>query len=131
MTWILLPGILVAIVIAGVLSPPDEGWLTLILAGLLPIALVGALTIWIWYSTGYTVTDQEVIVRSAFLIWRVPLAEVTRVRRTGNPLSSPALSLNRLEVRWGKGRWIIISPADQAEFLQVLRQRCPQADIQE
>lgn len=128
-TWIVMPGTLIAVIAAGVLSPPDEGWLALVLAGILPMVLVNGLTLWIWFSTNYTVTDQELIVRSAFLTWRIPLGEITRVRRTFNPLSSPALSLNRLEVRSRTYRTVLISPADQADFLQVLRERCPQADI--
>ena len=46
--------------------------------------------------------------------------DITSVRRTRNPLSSPALSMDRLSIRYGKGRRIMISPADQAGFLEAI-----------
>lgn len=130
-TWILLPGILIAVIAATIRQPPAEGVLAVVLAGILPMAVTWGFTIWIWFSTGYTVTEQELLIRSAFLTWRVPLPAITGVQRTMNPLSSPALSLNRLQIRWAKRRSVMISPADQDAFLQLLRERCPQADIPE
>ena len=56
--------------------------------------------------------------------YKVPLAEVTAVRSTRNPLSSPALSLDRLEITYGRRR-IMISPEDKARFLKELEARCP------
>ena len=48
---------------------------------------------------------------------------------TRNPLSSPALSLDRLRVthRASSGeRGLLISPADTAGFLAALAEHCPQ-----
>ncbi|MFQ5610075.1 MAG: PH domain-containing protein [Woeseiaceae bacterium] len=40
---------------------------------------------------------------------------------TRNPLSSPALSLDRLKITYGpKNRKVLVSPADKESFVQAL-----------
>ena len=52
--------------------------------------------------------------------WRVPIDEIHSVERTRNPLSSPALSLDRLRISYGNDKKIMISPADQTGFLEAI-----------
>ena len=65
-----------------------------------------------------------VLVRAAFFRWRVPLDQIIEVFPTHNPLSSPALSLDRLRVNYkrpsGGKSWIMISPKDKDRFLDDL-----------
>ena len=67
----------------------------------------------------YLVGEGRLEVRSGFHRQRIPLAEIQRVTPTRNPLSSPALSLNRLEIRWGPGVFqaVMISPTTREGFL--------------
>jgi hypothetical protein len=95
---------------------------------LIPISLV-VLMVWIWFFTGYTITEKDLIVRCGPLSFKVGLGKIRRVRRTRHPLSAPALSLDRLDVEYGDG-YTFISPADAETFLKLLQERCPQADIQ-
>jgi len=127
-TWVLVPAVLVATLIAMFLDPSP--WWVWVLTGVLPAALVQGLMGWIYFRTGYTVTEKELVIQSAFITWRVPLASIRFVRPTRSPLTSPALSMNRLEIRTGKGFAPLISPQDRPGFLALLRERCPQADIQ-
>jgi hypothetical protein len=46
--------------------------------------------------------------------------EIESIRPTHNPLSSPALSLDRLNIELHTGRNILISPKDKSGFLQAL-----------
>jgi len=86
-----------------------------------PALLVGAvLPVWLLLSTHYTITDTDLRVRSGPFTWRVPLAEITSVTPTRNPLSSPALSLDRLRIEYGRGRTLLISPQDREGFLACL-----------
>lgn len=50
----------------------------------------------------------------------VAIDQITSVERTRNPLSSPALSLDRLRIRYGDNKSVMISPADRDRFLQAL-----------
>jgi membrane protein YdbS with pleckstrin-like domain len=76
--------------------------------------------------TRYEVTPDRLVIRSGLLYWEVPLAEIESVTPTSNPLSSPAWSLERLEVKWmraGSTRSIIISPQRAEEFLREVADR--------
>jgi hypothetical protein len=70
----------------------------------------------------YVVGEGRLEIRSGLHRQRVPLAGIQQVRPTRNPLSAPALSLNRLEVRWGPGLFqaVLISPTPRDEFLAQL-----------
>lgn len=73
----------------------------------------------------YGVDDTYLIVRFGVCRQRVLLADIVEVYRTHNPLSSPALSLDRLRVQFGPGffKGVMISPADRDGFLNYLAQK--------
>jgi hypothetical protein len=81
------------------------------------------------YGTHYTFEGADLAIRASFFRWRVPLAAVESVEPTRNPLSSPACSLDRLLIRWGGGRRIMISPEDRPGFLRALAARAPQLEL--
>jgi len=66
--------------------------------------------------------DKQLIVRFGVVRTRIPLAELTKVEPTRNPLASPALSLDRLSIVSGPGLTgtVMISPADREGFLNEL-----------
>jgi hypothetical protein len=107
-----------ATVAAGVAISP---WFTVF--GILPVLLGVGLPLWVLTSTKYTLFDDVLIVKSALFTWVVPLNEIHRVAATSNPLSSPALSLDRLRIEYGNRKWIMISPEDKEDFVSDLRSR--------
>ncbi|RDW18030.1 hypothetical protein CWR45_10245 [Oceanobacillus chungangensis] len=50
-------------------------------------------------------------------------------KKTKNPLSSPALSLKRLEIVYGQYNSVLISPFDREEFIRILSKRCQHIKI--
>ncbi len=127
-------GWLVALIWAGALVAVAAGVGQLGSAtGTLPGLLMGVLLIgmaafllWVLYGTGYTLTADRLLIRSGPFRFRVPLAEIDSVTPSRNPLSSPACSLDRLDVRYHRGRRrILISPEDKGRFLGSLVERCP------
>lgn len=70
----------------------------------------------------YGIGNGYLTIRYGICRQRVPLAEIRAVSPTRNPLSSPALSLDRLHVRFGDGffKAVLISPAEREEFLRHL-----------
>lgn len=86
------------------------------------VGLGGALPLWFVGSTRYTFSGAELHVRCGPLQWRIPLTDVRSVTPTRNPLSSPALSLDRLRIDYGL-RSIMVSPLDKDGFLRELRAR--------
>ena len=78
----------------------------------------------------YEITDSHLRVST----WgtcsiRYPLSQIACVERSYNPLSSPAASLKRLEIRFMKGKknwpFALISPAKEQEFLNTLKKINP------
>ena len=102
-------------------TPPNS---LLLFIGLVLIILIG----WLWFKTGYTINDKELIAQSGPFRSKIPLENIRKVSHTRNPLSSPALSLDRLDIEYSGG-FILISPADKNTFLNVLKERCPKIDI--
>ncbi len=85
----------------------------------LMIGVVG-LMVWLLLGTHYTVDRGVIKVVSGPFRWKVPVDQITSVTATKSPLSSPALSLDRICIRYGKRRRIMISPADRAGFLEAI-----------
>lgn len=71
-------------------------------------------------NTAYTVGDGQLIVRSGPIRWTISLDSIKSVEATRNPLSSPALSLDRLKISYGSNRRIMVSPADRDGFLKAI-----------
>ena len=95
----------------------------MILAMLAIFAFIGSFLAWTYYSVeGPTLR----IVCGPFR-FRIPIDEITSIEPTRNPLSSPALSLDRLKITYGpQDRKILVSPADKTGFVQALGQELKQ-----
>lgn len=91
----------------------------------IPVVIVCALVaiglpVWLLASTRYTVTRESLLIRSGPFSWCVPRSEISQIRPSRSILSSPALSLDRLEIRYGDGKSILVSPADRDGFAAAL-----------
>jgi hypothetical protein len=85
---------------------------------LLAIAL--AFIGWLFNRTDYRIESADLVIRSAFLRWTIPIHDIQSITPTRSPLSSPALSLDRLEILHRRGV-VLVSPADKAGFIAALR----------
>ncbi|AWV98723.1 PH domain-containing protein [Arcticibacterium luteifluviistationis] len=114
--------------------------LTLVLLGSLvmtimvkswPIILVMMLTcvfvFHIYASTFYRISETNLIIKSSFLVnIDIPITSIKSIIPSRSLLSSPALSLDRLEVSYGKYGSVLISPKDRALFLADLKEINPE-----
>lgn len=75
----------------------------------------------------YTLTRDALVVRFGLVRVRVPYDRIRAVAPSSNPLSSPALSLQRVRIDYdkpnGKGTFVLVSPQDRDGFIRELRQR--------
>ena len=88
--------------------------------GLLIITLGAGLPLWILVSTKYVVSDDSILVRSGSFSWSIQISSISSVQETRNPLSSPALSLDRMQLEYDAGKKMMISPADKAGFRKAI-----------
>ncbi len=70
--------------------------------------------------TYYAVDKNVLRVVSGPFRWKIPIDQITSVTPTRTVLSSPAMSLDRLKIEYGKLRPMIVSPADKKGFLRAL-----------
>lgn len=62
--------------------------------GLVMVVVSLGLPAWIFPNTRYDLDDHTLHIRSAPFGWHIPVADVSAITETRNPLSSPALSLS-------------------------------------
>jgi len=82
--------------------------------------IVVALLIWMSIGTYYSVDKNTLKIVAGPIRWKVPIDEITSVERTRSPISSPALSLDRLRIRYSGKKSVMISPADKKRFMKAL-----------
>lgn len=87
-------------------------------------ALVIVMMWWPVVNTRYVVTQDYLIIHSMFLKWTILRNQIQNITPSNNPLSSPALSLDRLKIDYqkdGKNKSVLISPKDKQKFIKVLQ----------
>ncbi|MBE0567752.1 MAG: PH domain-containing protein [Krumholzibacteria bacterium] len=106
---------------ASLVAGDSAGTTAAVVTCVVTVALYGLLVV----PVRYGIARSELIVRFGVVRQRIPLASIVEVKPTRNPLSSPALSLDRLAVRTGPGfsAGTMISPADREAFLAMLATR--------
>ncbi|MCH9648788.1 MAG: PH domain-containing protein [Deltaproteobacteria bacterium] len=78
------------------------------------------LPVWLLFSTHYQVSGEMLQIKSGPFSWSVPLAEIRSMAPSRSAFSAPALSLDRIEIVYGEGKRILISPAKKEEFLRAV-----------
>lgn len=111
-------------------------WLVCVFAGtlILPLALgvifggflwpalaicgvISAFIIWLYLATKYKVTQDDITVHAGLYKVTIPLSSIVSVTATRDIASSPAFSLNRLEIVYDQNSRILISPKNRDSFL--------------
>jgi hypothetical protein len=95
----------------------------LVVVVLTPLVALG-FVLWSFGSTHYAIDDGTLVVKSSFLTWRIDIQSIVEITPTRSTASSPAMSLDRLAIRYRKGgrvRTILVSPRDKGGFLYALR----------
>jgi len=115
---LVLPG---AIFIFAVLSVGAINLASFVVIGALAVFVFG-LPVWLLLSTYYLVEADTLKVRSGPFSWSILLNEINTVKPSRSVLSSPALSLDRLELQYGRGQTILVSPKDIEGFQSAIGQ---------
>ena len=116
--WLL--GVLYVVLFACLLPLFYDGALVV---GVIAVVLLNVLvTAWL-FSYRYIVSDTQLVVKVALLPpKRYDINAIRSIRRTRCPLSAPAASLDRLEIRIGNDT-LLVSPLRKREFVDDLCQR--------
>ena len=113
---IAIAGMLAAFV--AVLVDDTPLWLQVVVT--VSTVLFCALLFAVLKGTYYVVADGVLRVVSGPFRWSIRISDIVDIEPTRNPLSSPALSLDRLKITYGKRRYVLVSPADKDGFVRAI-----------
>lgn len=90
-------------------------------AGLVINLVVIGFIIYLFSSTYYIINQNDLIVKSGFIInLTIRIDKIKKIAETNNPLSSPATSLDRIAIYYNKSNSVMISPREKADFINKL-----------
>ena len=80
--------------------------------------------------TDYTIAGENLHIRCGFLFrMDLPISKITEITHKSTVLSSPALSAKRIGLKYGKKRWVYVSPQNQEEFISALKSITPEITL--
>ena len=121
LTGVAVPSSLALVLLAnGVLYGAPPLWVAL------PLLITIGVVVWLLTTTSYAFEGPVLLVRCGPLRWRVPLEQIFSVREIESARSAPAMSMDRLEIRFADDDLMLISPRDKAAFLRELHRQAPQ-----
>ena len=89
------------------------------------------LSVIIFLPVNYTLLESQLLIRFGLFRHRINYQDIKSVKKTFNLLSSPALSLKRIEIQYSKGiGFTLISPNDIESFVKDLSVKCPHLGLE-
>jgi len=112
----------IVIVAATILAIGLPLWtLPLTLINLVVIGVLGGILLPILFGTYYAIQDDILFIRCGLLFWHIDIGTIVSIKETRSILSSPALSFDRLEIKYENGRSrIMVSPKLKRDFIDAL-----------
>jgi len=84
----------------------------------------------IFSNTYYTIDGEVLRIRSGFLYdVKIDINSIRKLSETRDLISSPALSLDRLELMYNKYDSVLISPKDKPGFIKELKALNPRIEL--
>ncbi|MFD2556953.1 PH domain-containing protein [Sphingobacterium tabacisoli] len=81
-------------------------------------------------NTHYTIEENVLKIRSGLLYKKnIPIDSVRKIVETNNMVSSPAASLDRLEIFFNSFDSVLISPKDKAGFISTIQEINPKIEV--
>lgn len=99
--------------------------------GFFSIIITVILLLWIWFGTYYRICDGVIKIRCGPFRSKIKIREIKKIKKVKNPLASPALSFDKLEILYGKYDVVCISPKKEEQFINVLLKDNPQIELDE
>ncbi len=81
------------------------------------------------FCTRYTIDGEKLKVRCSIIRKSCRIDAITEIRKTRTWLSSPAPSLDRIQIRYGKYDMMIISPLEKEKFIAHLCELNPRIKV--
>lgn len=93
----------------------DKQWVKMII--LIPL---GIGTLWICFKTGYKIDHHVLTIHFGPYKKKIKIEDIFSIREVKSPFSTPALSMDRIEINYNQYKTVSISPKDKKEFIEKL-----------
>lgn len=100
------------------------------LYGLIGLSVIVGLILIFSKTTRYIINENQLTVKSTWIVnERIDISKITKIEKSNSVLSSPALSLDRLRIRYNKYDEVLISPKEKKAFIDELLKVNPNIQI--
>lgn len=123
--WFFPIGInIILLVVCAILIYGNAGWACFTI---LPIQLF---ILHLFLTTRYDIDSENLYIKSGFLYnSSIPISQIKSIKKSNSILSSPAASMDRIEIRYNKFDYVLISPADKNGFIKAILEIKPEIDV--
>ncbi len=107
-------------------------WFDFKIGGFITIISSIIFIIYLFSTTYYIInpTTQLLLIKSGFLVHlTINIHQIKEIKTSKNWISSPALSLDRIEILFNTYDSILISPREKKQFIQKLKQINPEIKV--
>lgn len=112
---IVWPVIIILTIVFGLMAI-DGVW-----PGMIFVCILGAFILHAFYNITYTVDGSELIIKTGFFKYsNIDIHQIRFIEYTRTGYSSPAASLDRINLQCGKKGTITLSPENKEAFIQLL-----------
>jgi hypothetical protein len=97
--------------------------------GYIGIGLCLLFIVFISKSTRYIISENHLIVKCMFIVNdKIEISKIRKIEKTNSILSSPALSLDRISIKFNKYDEVYISPKERQAFIDELLKINPEIE---
>lgn len=97
---------------------------------LLVTAFIIVLLCILFFGTKYVIENDDLIVYGGIYKKRIPIKQIRSLRPSKNPLSAPAMSIDRIEITFDPHiQIILVSPKDKELFVKKLLEINPSITV--
>lgn len=98
--------------------------------GLIILFTVILFVVHMFMTTYYVINENNLTIKCGFLInLTLDIRTIKKISETNNLLSSPATSIDRIEIMFGNFDSVIISPKDKKEFINDILALNPRVEV--
>ena len=89
------------------------------------------LVYYLLFSISYEIKNGCLLINyAAFYQKKIEISGIGQIKETRNPLGSPAVSLDRLEIQYRSSGFILVSPKEKRVFIDHLKSLNPEIQVE-
>lgn len=85
---------------------------------------------WVWFQTYYEVEENALIIVSGPKKKKINIQDIESIKRTLNPLTGPALSMDRMSIKYGPYQSVLVSPKEKKAFIDAILKQNPKIHVE-